>query len=196
MTKTMAIVLAVALSGAALAAEEESIQLKVYVEGMSCPTGCPPKVAKGLEALPGAKNVKLADFDQGLFTLSLDPKTELKPAAFQKSLGEYKVKRIEATLTGTLALKDKELVLTGVSGAKYCIIVGPAKECCGDEKADAKKDTKKEDCDDCPATVALRNKVQALAKDGKNVKVTGTLSECCEVNLTINTIQEFKQPAN
>lgn len=196
MTKALAIAVAVALSGAALASEEESIQLKVYVEGMSCPTGCPPKVAKGLESLPGAKNVKLADFDSGLFTLSLDPKTELKPASFQKSLGDYKVKRIEATLTGTLSLKDKDLILASASGAKYSVIIGMPKECCADEKAEAKKGTKKENCDECPETLALKNKVQALAKDGKLVKVSGTVSECCEVNLTINSIQEYKQPAN
>src|SRR5437763_4339657 len=124
MTKALGLVFAVALAGSAIASEEEAVQLKIYVDGMSCPTGCAPKVAKGLAAVPGAKDVKLEDFDKGLFTLSLDAKSELKPAAFQKSLGEYKIKKIEAILTGTISLKEKDVVLTSASGAKYSITVG------------------------------------------------------------------------
>ena len=57
MTKALGVVLAVALAGSAIASEEEAVQLKIYVDGMSCPTGCAPKVAKGLAAVPGAKDV-------------------------------------------------------------------------------------------------------------------------------------------
>jgi copper chaperone CopZ len=197
MTKVLALAFAVALAGSAIASEEEAVQLKVYVDGMSCPTGCAPKVAKNLAALPGAKDVKLEDFDKGLFTMSLDAKTELKPAAFQKSLGEYKVKKIEATLTGTISIKEKELTLTTASGAKYAVSVSDGKACCVEDKAEAKKDApKKEDAAECPLTAALRTKVAALAKDGKMVKVTGVASECCEVSLAISAIDEVKKPAN
>src|SRR5262245_48838947 len=112
MTKVLALAFAAALACPALAGEEEAVQLKIYVDGMSCPTGCAPKVAKGLSAVQGAKDVKLADFDKGLFTLAFDPKAELKTDAIQKSIGEYKVKKIEATVTGTISVKDKALVLT------------------------------------------------------------------------------------
>jgi hypothetical protein len=200
MKKALALAFAVALAGSAFASEDEAVQLKVYVDGMSCPTGCAPKVAKSLAALPGARDVKLEDFDKGLFTMSLDAKTELKPAAFQKSLGEYKVKKIEATLTGTISLKEKELTLTTASGAKYGVTVADGKVCCVDEKAEkveAKKDTKKkEDCDECPLTAALKAKVAGFAKDGRIVKVTGVASECCEVSLTISAIEEVKKATN
>jgi hypothetical protein len=200
MKKALALAFAVALAGSAYASGEEAVQLKIYVDGMSCPTGCAPKVAKSLAALPGARDVKLEDFDKGLFTMSLDAKTELKPAAFQKSLGEYKVKKIEATLTGTISLREKDLTLTTASGAKYAVSVCDGKACCVEEKAEAKKDTKetkkKEDCDECPITAALKAKVAALAKDGKLVKVTGVASECCEVSLTISAIDEVKKATN
>lgn len=191
MTKALALVFAVALAGVAVASEEETIQLKVYVDGMSCPTGCAPKVAKGLASVQGAKDVKMEDFDKGLFTLALDPKAKLESDTFKKALGEYKVKKVEATVTGTISLKDKDLVLTTASGAKFGLNLA---DCCADEKKDAaKKDEAKKDCDACP--VALKAKVDALAKDGKNVKVSGTLSACCEVSITIASIDEVKKAA-
>src|SRR6185503_10143343 len=140
MTKALALAFAVALAGSVLASEEEAVQLKIYVDGMSCPTGCAPKVAKGLAALQGAKDVKMEDFDKGLFTMSLDAKAKLEPKELQKSLGEYKVKKIEATVTGTIALKDKELVLTTAAGQKYGLNLA---DCCADEKDAAKKDPAK-----------------------------------------------------
>lgn len=192
MMKAFSLAFAVALAGTALASEEESIQLKVYVDGMSCPTGCAPKVAKSLAAVQGATNVKMEDFDKGLFTLSLDGKAKLEPKDFQKSLGEYKVKKIEATVTGTIGVKDKELVLTTAAGQKYGLALAT---CCADEKAEAKKDpAKKDDCETCP--VALKAKVEALAKDGKNVKVTGVVGSCCEVSITIASIDEVKKATN
>src|SRR5579863_3703939 len=158
MKQALALVFAVALAGSAIAREEEAVQLKIVVEGMSCPTGCAPKVAKGLSGLPGAKDVKLADFDAGLFTMSLDPKSAISPNAFQKSLGEYKVKSIEATLTGTVSLKDKEILLTTATGQKYGLTVGDAKACALEDKAEAKKDgaaKKKDDAELCPCVAAL-----------------------------------------
>ena len=199
MTKALALAFVAALACPAFAGEEEAVQLKVYVDGMSCPTGCAPKVAKGLSAVAGAKDVKLADFDKGLFTLALEAKAELKPDAIQKSLGEYKVKKIEATISGTISLKDKAMILTTASGAKYGLNLA---DCCADEKATAKKDApkvteKKDDCDACPvAAAALKAKVEALAKDGKNVKVTGAVGSCCEVSLTISAIDEIKKATN
>jgi hypothetical protein len=200
MTKALALAFVAALACPAFAGEEEAVQLKVYVEGMSCPTGCAPKVAKGLSAVQGVKDVKLADFDKGLFTLALEAKTELKPDAIQKSIGDYKVKKIEATVTGTISLKDKALTLTTASGAKYGLNLA---DCCSDEKAEPKKDApkeaakapeKKDDCEACP--VALKAKVEALAKEGKSVKVTGAVSSCCEVSITISAIDVIKKATN
>jgi len=192
MTKALALLFTVALAGSALASEEEAIQLKIYVDGMSCPTGCAPKVAKGLAAVPGTKDVKLEDFDKGLFTLALDGKAKLDMDAFKKSLGEYKVKKVEATVTGTIALKDKELTLTTAAGQKYGLNLAT---CCSDEKAEAKKDpAKKDDCESCPE--ALKAKVEALAKDGKTVKVSGAVGSCCEVSITISKIDEVKKATN
>ena len=53
---------------------------------MTCPTGCAPKVTKGLQSIAGAKEVKLADFDKGLFTISFDAKTAISPDAFKKAV--------------------------------------------------------------------------------------------------------------
>ena len=197
MTKALALAFAVALAVPAFASEEEAVQLKIYVDGMSCPTGCAPKVAKGLAAVQGTKDVKLEDFDKGLFTLSLDGKTKLEVDAFKKSLGEYKVKKIEATVTGTISLKDKELVLTTAAGQKYGLSLA---DCCSDEKAEAKKDApkkdeaKKDDCETCP--VALKAKVEAFAKEGKTVKVSGAVGSCCEVSIAISKIEEVKKATN
>jgi len=197
MTKALALLFTVALAGSAIAGEEEAIQLKIYVDGMTCPTGCAPKVAKVLSSVAGAKDVKMEDFDKGLFTFSLDGKAKLEPKDIQKSLGEYKVKKIEATVTGTIALKDKELVLTTAAGQKYGLSLA---DCCSDGKAEAKKDApkkdeaKKDDCETCP--VALKAKVESLAKDGKNVKVSGAVSACCEVSITISKIDEVKKATN
>jgi hypothetical protein len=192
MTKALALLFTVALAGTAVAGEEESVRLKVYVDGMSCPTGCAPKIAKGLSALQGAKDVKMEDFEKGLFTLALDGKAKLEPKELVKSLGEYKVKKIEATVTGTIALKDKELVLTTAAGQKVDLSLS---SCCSDEKAEAKKDpAKKDDCDSCPT--ALKAKVESLAKDGKNVKVTGVVGTCCELSMTIAKIDEVKKATN
>jgi hypothetical protein len=204
MSKALALVFAVAMAGSALAGEEGTIQLKVYVDGMSCPTGCAPKIAKGLSTVEGAKDVKLEDFDKGLFTMSIDAKSGLKPDAIKKTLGDYKMKKIEATLTGTISLKDKALLLTSASGAKYGLNLANPDACCADEKAPAakkdepRKDTaKKEDCDACPvAAAALKAKVETLAKENKVVKVSGVVGSCCEVSLTIASIDEVKKATN
>ena len=196
MAKTGMMILALAAAAWAASAEEEAIQLKVYVEGMSCPTECAPKVAKVLSSLEGARDVKLVDFDKGLFSLSIDAKSALKPTQLQKSLGAYKVKKIEGTLVGTLSAKDKETFLTGAGGAKYAVFVDADAACCDDAKGEAKKGAEKPEADECPAIAALKAKLQALAKDGKRVKVTGIVSECCEVNVAVLAIEELKQPAN
>ncbi|MBI3856462.1 MAG: hypothetical protein HY293_12315 [Planctomycetes bacterium] len=201
MTKALALLFAAALAAPAFAGEDSTIQLRVYVDGMSCPTGCAPKVAKALAGLPGTSNVKLEDFDKGLFTLALDGKTELKVDDLKKSLGEYKVKKIEATVSGVISVKDKEMTLTTATGQKYGLNLA---DCCADEKATVKKaaETKKEtakkdECENCPvAAAALKAKVEALAKDGKNVKVTGAVSSCCEVSITIAAIDEVKKATN
>jgi copper chaperone CopZ len=198
MSKALALVLAVALAGSATASEEESIKLKIYVDGMSCPTGCAPKIAKGLSTVEGAKDVKLEDFEKGLFTMSVDAKAGLKPDAIKKTLGDYKAKKIEATITGTISAKDKAFVLKTASGATYGLALAEPKACCSDEKAAAKKDAaKKDDCDGCPvAAAALKAKVETLAKENKVVTVTGPVGACCEVAVTIAAIDEVKKATN
>ena len=88
--------------------------------------------------------------------------------------------------------------LTTAAGRKYGLNLA---DCCADEKAAAKKDAepkketaKKDECETCP--VALKAKVEALLKDGRNVKVTGAVSSCCEVSITIAAIDEVKKAAN
>lgn len=199
MTKALALAFAAVLACPAFAGEEEATQLKVYVDGMSCPTGCAPKVAKGLSAIQGARDVKLADFEKGMFTLALDAKSELKPADIQKSLGDYKVKKIEATLVGTISLKDKAIVLTTAAGAKVGLSLAEACDVKAEpQKEEAKKDAAKKDCDACPlaAAAALKAKVESLAKESKNVKVSGTVGTCCELSLTISAIDEIKKATN
>jgi copper chaperone CopZ len=198
MSKALALAFAVALAGSAIASEEESIKLKIYVDGMSCPTGCAPKVAAGLSKVEGAKDVKMEDFEKGLFTMSIDAKSGLKPDAIKKSLGDYKTKKIEATLTGTISVKEKAFVLKTATGAEYGLNLADPKACCADEKAAAKKDpAKKDDCDACPvAAAALKAKVEALAKENKAVTVTGPVGACCVVSLTIAAIDEVKKATN
>lgn len=194
MTKALALAFAVVLACPAFAGEGETVQLKVVVDGMSCPTGCAPKVVKALAAVEGAQNVKLEDFEKGLFSLST--KSVLKADALQKSLGDYKVKKLEATVTGVISIKDKEIVLTSASGQKLGLSVAAPKACCSDDKA-PKVAAKKDDCDTCPtAAAALKTKFEALAKDGNQVKVTGVVGSCCELSLTVNAIDEVKKATN
>jgi len=183
MTRALALMAVVALAGSAIASEEEAVQLKITVEGMSCPTGCAPKVARGLQGIQGAKEVKLADFDKGLFTMSFDPKTAISPDAFKKSIDGYKITKIEATFTGKVAQKDKQIVLTTAAGQSYVLTVGIPPECCKDDKA-----AKTEKPEESPLLKALRTKLEGIAKDGKTAKVSGVMAECCDVSVTIASI--------
>jgi hypothetical protein len=185
-------VAALALAGAA--AEEESAPVKVYVKGMSCPSGCGAKVAKSLQGIEGAKDVKLADFEAGLFTVSFDAKTSVKPSVIEKAVGAaFEVTKVEATLTGTVSRVEKALVLTTASGAKYTLANAGDSKCC-DEKADAakkveepKKETakKEDDCECCNAKNVVA-KIEGLLKEGKtSIKASGVLSECCQGTLSL-----------
>jgi len=191
MKKALAFVAMVALAGSAVAAEEGAIQLKVYVDGMTCPTGCAPKATKNLQSVAGVKEVKLADFDSGAFAVSFDPAKQVGVNAFNKALDGFKIKKIEATISGTVAIKDKATVLTTSTGQTYQLAVGAPMDSCGDDAA--KKDAPKEES---PLLKALRTKVEGLAKDGKAVKVTGTLAECCNVEIVVATIDEIAKGAN
>jgi hypothetical protein len=185
-------VAALAVAGLVLTAargEEETVAVKVYVKGMSCPNGCAPRVAKGLESVEGAKDVKLADFDKGLFTVSFDPKAAVKPSVLQKAIGSYEVTKVEATLTGTVAKVDKELVLTTPSGAKYSVVNVGADACELTKKTEEPKKAdpakKEEACECCSATNVVA-KIEGFLKDNKTtIKVTGVVSECCQGSLTI-----------
>ncbi len=194
-------VAAVVLAFASLAlarTEEETVAVKVTVKGMSCPTGCGAKVAKSLQGIEGAKEVKLADFEKGLFTVSFDAKTSVKPSVIEKAIGTgFEVTKVEATLTGTVARVEKALVLTTASGAKYTLANAGDDKCC-DEKADAAKAAKtveepkkaetakkEDDCECCNAKNVVA-KIEGLLKEGKtSIKAAGVLSECCQGSLTL-----------
>jgi len=192
MTKALALMAVVALAGSAIASEEEAVQLKITVEGMSCPTGCAPKVAQGLQKIAGAKDVKLADFDKGLFTMAMDPKTAISPDAFKKSLDGYKISKIEATFVGTLKVEKEKVVLTTAAGQSYVLTVGAPPECCADDKA-AKKAEKPEES---PILKSLRTKLEGFAKEGKTAKVAGVMAECCDVSVTIASIDLVEKATN
>lgn len=191
MKQALAFVAMVAFAGSAVAAEEGAIQLKVYVDGMTCPTGCSPKATKNLQSVAGVKEVKLTDFDKGAFAVSFDPSKQVGVNAFNKALDGFKIKKIEATLTGTLSMKDKAVILTTASGQKYSLAAAVADECCGDEKA--KKDAPKEES---PLLKSLKSKIEGFAKESKTAKVTGVVAECCDVTISVATIDEIAKGAN
>lgn len=191
MKNALALLAVVALAGSAIASEEEVVQLKITVEGMSCPTGCAPKVAKGLQSIAGAKDVKLADFDTGVFTMAIDAKTAISPDAFKKSVDGYKIAKIEATFTGKITQKKSQIVLTTAAGTDYVLTVGAPPECCKDDKA-----AKTEKPEESPILKSLRMKLEGIAKDGKTAKVTGIMAECCDVSVTIASIELIEKATN
>jgi heavy-metal-associated domain-containing protein len=193
-TIAAAAILAIAASGLATAGEEETVAVKVYVKGMTCPQGCGAKVAAGLKGLEGAKEVKLTDFDAGLFTVSFDAKASVKPSVVQKALGSFEVTKIEATITGTVAKVEKALILTTATGTKYTLVNGKVDACCDVKPEAAKKveepkkaETAKKDeaCDGCDVKSVVA-KIEGLIKENKtSIKVTGVVSECCQGSLTV-----------
>jgi copper chaperone CopZ len=186
----------VALAGSAIASEEEAVQLKVYVEGMTCPTGCAPKVAKGLQSIAGAKEVKLADFDKGLFAISFDATKGISPDAFKKAVDGYKITKIEATLTGKVSQKAKNIVLTTAAGTDYVLMVSEKPGCCADDAA-AKKDEKKDEKKDVsPLLKSLQTKLEGFAKEGKTAKVSGVVAECCDVEVLVASIDAVEKATN
>lgn len=192
MKRALAWMAVVAMAGSAIASEEEAVQLKITVEGMTCPTGCAPKVTKGLQSIAGAKEVKLADFDKGLFTIAFDAKTAISPDAFKKAVDGYKINKIEATLTGKVSQKAKNIVLTTAAGTDYVLVVAETPACCADDKT-AKKDEKKEVS---PLLKALQTKLEAFAKEGKTAKVSGVVAECCDVEVLVASLDAVEKATN
>ena len=78
------------LSGAAVAGEETS-SVQVTIKGMTCPDGCGASLTKALQGLDGVKEVKLADFEKGLFTLSVDAAKPVKPSAIKAKVGKFEM---------------------------------------------------------------------------------------------------------
>jgi len=193
MKRALALMAVVALAGSAIASEEEAVQLKVYVEGMTCPTGCAPKVAKGLQSIAGAKEVKLADFDKGLFAISFDATKGISPDAFKKALDGYKITKIEATLTGKVSQKEKKIILTTAAGTAYTLAVSESPDCCKDDAA-AKKDEAKKDVS--PLLKSLQAKIDGFAKEGKTAKVSGVVAECCDLEVLVASIDAVEKATN
>jgi len=193
MKRALALMAVVALAGSAIASEEEAVQLKITIEGMTCPTGRAPKVTKGLQSIAGAKDVKLADFDKGLFTIAFDAKTAISPDAFKKAVDGYKINKIEATLTGKVSQKEKKILLTTAAGTVYTLAVAEKPECCADDAA-AKKDEAKKDVS--PLLKSLQTKIEGFAKEGKMAKVSGVVAECCDVEVLVASIDAVEKATN
>jgi copper chaperone CopZ len=161
------------LCTAALA--EESIEVRITVKGMSCPDGCGAAVAKALQTVEGVTSVKLADFDKGLFTLSLSPTKAVKPSALKAKIGKFELVKVEATMAGSVVLGEKDaLSLVTPSGARYSLT----------------------SCGDCPAAAGGEKaddpvaQLRAWAKAGKTaVKVSGAVGECCEESLSLSVVK-------
>src|SRR6516164_533603 len=109
----------VASVGAAAFTEEESIPVKVYVKGMSCPAGCGSRVTQALKGVEGARSVKLTNFDEGLFTVEFDLKTAIKPSELKKAVGTFEIARVEAALEGTVSSQKEGLMLRTSGGTSY-----------------------------------------------------------------------------
>lgn len=175
----MKAMLALLLCGGLAAAEEAKLEVKVYVKGMSCPTGCGTKLEKSLAAVPGATSAKLANFEEGVFALSVDAKTGVKPKEIKKAAAGFEVTKIVATVPGTVSKVKDGYVLTTAAGAK--IALGPAskEECAKAVKAGEKAE--------CPI-----GKIDALLAEQKGtVKVTGLVDECCagEVSMAVVKVE-------
>lgn len=169
----MKAMLAVVLLGGLAAAEEAKVDVKVYVKGMSCPTGCGTKLEKSLAALPGAASAKLVNFEEGLFTVAVDAKTAVKPSEIKKAATGFEVTKILVTIAGTVS-KDKDaFVLTTASGTKYALSAAAKEECAKALKAGEKAE--------CPI-----GKLDALlGAKSTAVKVTGVMDECCQGAISI-----------
>jgi copper chaperone CopZ len=162
------------LCSAALAGEENT-PVQVTIKGMTCPDGCGASLTKALQTLDGVQSVKLADFDKGLFSVTLAPNQAVKPSAIKAKIGKFELVKVEATLAGTVAVGEKEaLTLVTASGAKYSL----------------------SSCGDCPAAAGGEKaddpvaKLRAWAKDGKTaVKVSGAVGECCEGALSLVVVK-------
>jgi copper chaperone CopZ len=183
----------VASVGAAAFTEEESIPVKVYVKGMSCPAGCGSRVTQALKGVEGARSVKLTNFDEGLFTVEFDLKTAIKPSELKKAVGTFEIARVEAALEGTVSSQKEGLMLRTSGGTSYRL--AEVEECCLDAKAaKTAAPNKDDDCDCCRMSPLA--KVHAWLKANKDgVRVTGLVSECCGGALTLAVKSaELKSP--
>lgn len=168
--KTM---MAVLLIGGLATAEEAKVDVKVWVKGMSCAVNCASKVEKGFSALPGVAAVKLTNFEEGLFTVSVNVKSEVKPSEIKKAATGYEVTKIVATIAGTVSKEKDAYVLTTAAGAKYAVAAASKEECAKAVKAGEKAE--------CPV-----GKLDALLGAKTSVvKVTGILDECCGGKISI-----------
>jgi copper chaperone CopZ len=172
-------------------AGEETNTVQVVIKGMSCPDGCGAAVAKGLQSVDGVKEVKLTDFEKGLFTISIDAAKAVKPSAIKAKIGKFEMVKVEASISGTVTVGEKNaLTLTAASGAKYSLT--SCGDCPAAGAAAAPKDGDKVACEDPVA------KILAWAKEGKTaVKVSGAIGECCEGALSLAVAKaELPAPKN
>ena len=163
------------LSSAAFAGEETS-SVQVVIKGMTCPDGCGASVTKALQSVDGVKEVKLTDFEKGLFTLSIDAAKPVKPSAIKAKVGKFEIAKVEATLSGTVVAGEKDaLTFVAASGAKYSLT----------------------SCGDCPSEAEKLVQIRAWAKEGKAVKISGAVGECCEGALSLAVAKaELAAPKN
>ena len=108
--------------------------------------------------------------------LSVDPAKPVKPSAIKAKVGKFEIAKVEATLSGTVVAGEKDaLTLVAASGAKYSLT----------------------SCGDCPSEAEKLVQVRAWAKEGKPVKISGAVGECCEGALSLAVAKaELAAPKN
>lgn len=169
----MKTLMAVLLVGGLASAEEATVDVNVYVKGMTCSTGCGTKLEKSLATLPGAVSAKLVNFEEGLFTLTVNAKTAVKPSEIKKAAAGFDVTKIVATLSGTVAKEKDGFVLTVASGLKYALSAAAKEEC-----AKGLKEGEKAECPIGKIGTLIESKTSV-------VKVTGVMTECCQGEFSI-----------
>jgi copper chaperone CopZ len=193
MRHAIAFAVVLGLSSAAWAGEETNT-VSVTIKGMSCPDGCGASVTKALQGVDGVKEVKLADFEKGLFTVVIDGSKPVKPSAIKAKIGKFEIAKVEASISGTVSVGEKDaLTLLTPSGAKYTLT--SCGECPSAAAAAPKTDAKPADKVACEDPLA---KVRAWVKEGKTaVKLSGDVGECCEGALSLAVAKaELPAPKN
>ena len=55
-----------------------------------------------LKSLEGSKEVKLEDFEKGLFIITMDPKASIRPSTLEEKVKGYTLEKVEISISGTV----------------------------------------------------------------------------------------------